>query len=962
MSIQSRSHQYGTVFENWQILELLGQGSGGKTAVFRLKRIDSNRGQSALKVVNLIEERGDYDNMPAFLKKEYEGARDECKDSALQEVYMMADFQGNTNIVDYLDHKFVDWTDESGFGCDMLIRMELLKDLRSELRGGKTFTEEEIIKLGCDICQALILCHGNDILHRDIKPENIFINRNGNYKLGDFGISRIISNAPMSMASTGIGTPEYAAPEQTSGKYDKRVDIYSLGLVLYELSNQQHLPFARSTYVRPDDVNKRMAGVPIPAPAKASKELSAVILKACAFKPENRYQTVQEFADALCALTTNPTGFRPAAQVAVGSNSISSATPQGGLYSTEPAIPTGHYATAPAIGDGKASSTGGYQTAPATPKESIRTAPSQPKRETKPKAQSGAKIQKQDPAPGDDFLMYKETIRKAVSGHGKIKNSEEYAVVDIRFEPTDEDGFTFDIQVTDNSIPDQYFAAITKGLVEGLDAGPFAGCTVDRIKAVLTGGSYHPVFSSEKAFEKAARLAFTNSYNDGAPVLLEAVVEIKADILDDSMAVLFGKINAQRGRIMNMDFIEKSNCSQVTFEIPIGGKDEIVTYIKQDPKNEIHSIRFARYAQVTGATATAIIDAIKAKKSPLTQASQAKADTNKPGVVVATNPAPKAVANTTSTPSASTPKARGLFKGIKSRLSVKVKSNEPPSIEQLIKLAQQDGSGKAKFDVGMAYYEGKICLRNYEQAVLWFTEAVNANYPPAGTALGNCYYHGHGTTKNLAKAVRNYSMARYGGDAEGAFLLGQCYENGHGVAVNYKTAAECYAEAAEKGHLLAMRQLAFCYESSGRGVKHDAKLAFTWYQKAAEAGDTKSMMKMADYCWYGQYAKQDLEKSREWSERAVELGDVEAMCKLARKAKPLFSFSREHGYSVYEVEEECKESVRLYRMAAERDCEEAKEALEEIYEDLIAEQNQSDANYRAMATRLLKELWPNKNG
>jgi len=77
MSIQSRSHQYGTVFENWQILELLGQGSGGKTAVFRLKRIDSNRGQSALKVVNLIEERGDYDNMPAFLKKEYEGARDE---------------------------------------------------------------------------------------------------------------------------------------------------------------------------------------------------------------------------------------------------------------------------------------------------------------------------------------------------------------------------------------------------------------------------------------------------------------------------------------------------------------------------------------------------------------------------------------------------------------------------------------------------------------------------------------------------------------------------------------------------------------------------------------------------------------------------------------------------------------------------------------------------------------------
>lgn len=302
MSIQSRSHQYGTVFENWQILELLGQGSGGKTAVFRLKRIDSNRGQSALKVINLMEERGDYDSMPAHLRKEYEAARDDCKGSALQEVWLMDDFQGNTNIVDYLDHKFVDWTDDEGFGCDMLIRMELLKDLRSEIRSGKAYSEEDVIKIGCDICQALILCHGNDILHRDIKPENIFINRNGNYKLGDFGISRIISNAPMSMASTGIGTPEYAAPEQTSGRYDKRVDIYSLGLVLYELSNQNHLPFARSSYIRPDDVNMRLAGIPLPHPVNSSPELTKVILKACAFKPEERYQTVDDFLIALRGL------------------------------------------------------------------------------------------------------------------------------------------------------------------------------------------------------------------------------------------------------------------------------------------------------------------------------------------------------------------------------------------------------------------------------------------------------------------------------------------------------------------------------------------------------------------------------------------------------------------------------------------------------------------------------------
>ena len=85
MSIESRRHQYGTVFLHWQIQELLGNGSGGKTAVFRLKRIDSSRGQSALKVINLIEECGNFDSRPEFLKEEYEAARKECMDKALEE-------------------------------------------------------------------------------------------------------------------------------------------------------------------------------------------------------------------------------------------------------------------------------------------------------------------------------------------------------------------------------------------------------------------------------------------------------------------------------------------------------------------------------------------------------------------------------------------------------------------------------------------------------------------------------------------------------------------------------------------------------------------------------------------------------------------------------------------------------------------------------------------------------------
>ena len=240
MSIESRKYQYGTVFGHWQIKEIIGRGSDGKSAVFRLEHTVSPGVFSALKVISLIEEQGKIEELSPLRKDDYVTARERCYRQAEQEVLLMDTLQGRTNIVDYLDHSYVDWSDESGFGRDMLIRMELLRDLRRGIREGRAFSEKEALKVGRDICNALILCHGKNIIHRDIKPENIFVNSSGDYKLGDFGISKITVNSS-SRASTGIGTPQYEAPEQLSNSYDRRVDIYSLGLVLYELM-VHHIP------------------------------------------------------------------------------------------------------------------------------------------------------------------------------------------------------------------------------------------------------------------------------------------------------------------------------------------------------------------------------------------------------------------------------------------------------------------------------------------------------------------------------------------------------------------------------------------------------------------------------------------------------------------------------------------------------------------------------------------------
>ncbi len=364
MSIESRSRQYGVVFDHWAIQDMLGSGSGGKTAVFRLAHTDAAGMYSALKVVNLIEGQGSFSQKTEWQQRDYLAALDDCKKTAAGEVWLMNDFQGNTNIVDYLDHKFINWQEADSFGCDMLVRMELLQDLRGIINKGTGFSQQEVLKIGIHIAQALVLCHGKDILHRDIKPENIFINRNGDYKLGDFGISRIISTTSMSMASTNIGTPVYMAPEQSSGQYDQRVDIYSLGLVLYELSNRMRLPFAASSYVRMEDIQKRLAGIPMNGPCDASPALAAVIMKACAHDPKYRYQTAQEFLNALRAVeqtsapqasvyATPPQPYvTPAAQLAqpyaTAPAYVTPAPQQPQPYVTPAAQPAQPYATAPA--------------------------------------------------------------------------------------------------------------------------------------------------------------------------------------------------------------------------------------------------------------------------------------------------------------------------------------------------------------------------------------------------------------------------------------------------------------------------------------------------------------------------------------------------------------------------------------------------------------------------------------
>lgn len=153
------------------------------------------------------------------------------------------------------------------------------------------------IEIIADACQALNFSHQHGIIHRDVKPANIMISSTGAVKVMDFGIARALADAgnPMTQTSAVIGTAQYLSPEQARGEtVDARSDVYSLGCVLYEILTGEP-PFVGDSpvavayqHVREDPVppSQRHRGI--------SPELDAVVLKALAKNPDNRYQTAAD--------------------------------------------------------------------------------------------------------------------------------------------------------------------------------------------------------------------------------------------------------------------------------------------------------------------------------------------------------------------------------------------------------------------------------------------------------------------------------------------------------------------------------------------------------------------------------------------------------------------------------------------------------------------------------------------
>lgn len=182
------------------------------------------------------------------------------------------------------------------------IAMEFIegRELKDRLDAGERFPMSEIVRIMAQLLDALDYSHKSGVVHRDIKPSNIILLKDGTVKVADFGIARVESST-LTQAGSVLGTPSYMSPEQFMGQtVDGRSDLFSAGVILYQFLTGEK-PFTGALTTIMHKVLKEEPAAPSELNVQVPRPFDALIRKALAKRPDERFQSGREFAEAIKA-------------------------------------------------------------------------------------------------------------------------------------------------------------------------------------------------------------------------------------------------------------------------------------------------------------------------------------------------------------------------------------------------------------------------------------------------------------------------------------------------------------------------------------------------------------------------------------------------------------------------------------------------------------------------------------
>jgi serine/threonine protein kinase len=264
----------GTRLGAYELVERIG--GGGMAEVYRAKQSTAFGREVAIKVI-----RAGHNEDPSFRERFLREAQAISKLSH-PNILPLIEFGEEQNIL-YL--------------VMPLAREGTLRDLLKQHNGPLSL--EEAVPLFVQLCDAVQYAHEEGIIHRDIKPQNVLLQRRTHVLLADFGIARDAAETQMTSTGAGIGTVEYMAPEQAIGQADKRSDIYSLGIVLYQLLTGS-VPYSGST---PFQILMRHTNDALPDPRLLNPTLPGEIVQvlqgALTKDPQRRFQSAQALGRAV---------------------------------------------------------------------------------------------------------------------------------------------------------------------------------------------------------------------------------------------------------------------------------------------------------------------------------------------------------------------------------------------------------------------------------------------------------------------------------------------------------------------------------------------------------------------------------------------------------------------------------------------------------------------------------------